>query len=57
MPNANLQAPQGIESPTQTLCFLAMSLQAQRQTQPLIDFVHESLISLAHNTQLEHLMQ
>jgi hypothetical protein len=40
----------GIESPTQTLGFLIMSLQAQRQTQPLIDFGHESLISLAQHT-------
>jgi hypothetical protein len=43
-------APQGIERPTQTLGFPAMSLQAQRQTQPLIDFGHEQLISLAQNT-------
>ena len=50
-------APQGVAGPTQTWYFLAISLQAQRQTQPLIDFVHERLISLAQYTQHEHLMQ
>jgi hypothetical protein len=40
----------GIERPTQTLGFLTMSLQAQRQTQPLIDFGHERRLSLAQHT-------
>jgi hypothetical protein len=30
--------------------FLYVPLQAQRQTQPLIDFVHERLLSLAQYT-------
>ena len=47
-PNARFQ--EGIECPTQTLGCLAMSLQAQRQTQPLIDFVHERWLSLAQHT-------
>jgi hypothetical protein len=43
-------APQGIECLTQSFGFLAMSLQAQRQTQPLIDFGHERPLSLAQHT-------
>ena len=37
--------------------YLNMPLQAQRQTQPLIDFVHERWISLTQYPQHERLME
>jgi hypothetical protein len=49
-------SPDGIRLAGVLPC-LHVPLQAQRQPQPLIDFVHERLISLTQDTQHERLME